>query len=177
LGFSINTYGNGYLIEGANTGISTRAITPAQCQSVNVTRFSKKNSEITNYVVSLKQPSNLQASSYLILTIPTALQLNANSTCYDITGTVVISCTFVDNVITVQFPASAIINNTAFGVTLSNIFNLASFQPLNDPFTLLTKTPDNINKYCQSSNTFLFENNIASSFTSITGSFSPRMYN
>lgn len=156
LGFSINIYADGYLIEGANTGISTRAITPAQCQSVNVTRLSKKNSDITNYVVSLKQPSNLQASSYLIITIPTALQLNSNSTCYDLTGTVVIDCSFVDNLITVQFPASTIISNTAFGVTLTNIFNLASFQPLNDPFTLLTKTPDSINKYCQSTNTFLF---------------------
>lgn len=73
LGFSINVYGEGFLIEGTNSGISMRANTPAQCQNVAVTRVSKKNSDITNITISLKQPSNLQASSYLILTIPSVL--------------------------------------------------------------------------------------------------------
>jgi hypothetical protein len=148
LGFSINIYSDEYLIEGANTGISTRASTPAQCQTVTINRLSKKNSDITSYSISLKQPSNLQGASYLILTIPTALILNGNSSCTDLLGTNVYNCTILNNVITVQFPNQIVNNMSTFGVTITNIINTPSFKPLNDPFSLLTKTPDNINKYC-----------------------------
>ena len=64
-----------------------------------------------------------------------------------------------------------------FGVTLTNITNTPSFQPLNDPFSLSTKTPDNINFYCQSSTPILLENNLPSTFLYINGSFTPRIYN
>jgi hypothetical protein len=152
LGFSINIYtSDNFLIEGADTGISTRASTPALCQSVTVIRDSNTNSDITSYKISLKQPSDFQASSILILTLPTALQINANTTCLNLAGTVNMACTIINSVATVTFPPASIANNTVFGLTLTNIVNTPSFQPLNNPVGILTKTPDNVNSYCQSS--------------------------
>ena len=147
------------------------------CQSVVVNRFSKKNSDVTNYTVSLKQPSNLQPASFLTLTIPAALQTSASTQCYDFSGAALLTCTIINNAVTVTFPNLTIANNTVFGVTLTNIANTPSFQPLNDPFNLSTKTPDNINFYCQSSTPILLENNLPSTFTDINGSFTPRIYN
>lgn len=128
IGFGVNIYSvDGYIIEGVNSGISTRAGTPALCIGVNVGRGSSKNSDITNYTITLKQPSNLSPSSYLIITIPTQLQLTNTTLCVDLTDTVTLSCTITTNTITVHLPALTINNMTVFGLILTNVINTASF--------------------------------------------------
>lgn len=104
-----------------------RAGTPALCLNVNVNRLSKKNSQLTNYTVSFRQLSNLQAESYLVLGIPTQMYLTASTYCTDLMGTINLTYTTSANVLTIKLSSNAIANMTSFGVTLTNVLNIGSF--------------------------------------------------
>ncbi len=141
--------------------MSTKASIPSQCRDVSISRASNKNSDKTNYTITFRQKSDFIANSYLNIVLPTALGISNNTACvYNLTT--ILSCDIVSNSINIQLPSQIINSLTFLSISLTNILNLASYQPLVDIFSLLTKTPDNINKYCQYSVNTTFTNTVPS---------------
>ena len=84
-------------------------------------------------------------------------------------------CTHLSNVLTVDLGSSAISAQSEFGVIVSNVRNPPSFKPITG-FYFLTKTSSNLNRYADLTSTDSLSNSVASSFQSVSATFSTRQY-
>ena len=177
--FSIYTYhSNGALIASLVNALTYSTTTASAFNSFTVSRVSTTNAALTSYTVTITQVGALEANGLIEVTFPSRVQPNSNSTCSltysNATSNVV--CSLSGQIFTVTSIASAIAAGTSFSLTLTNIRNPYSFTSVTG-FSATTKTANNLYLYSTGTSSTSLQNTVATPFTSISYSYSPRQFN
>jgi hypothetical protein len=83
-----------------------------------------------------------------------------------------LTCTVNGSLVNVTLASTAV--STSFGVIITNVKNAPSFKP-SGRFGFKTKTPDTVGQYSQNLATVTITNTIASTFTAVSGTFTPQI--
>jgi hypothetical protein len=176
--FSIYTYhSNGALIASLVNALSYSTTTASTFSSHTVTRVSNTNAALTTYTVTITQIGQLEANGIIEVTFPARVQPNTNSTCsltYN-SATSTVACSLSGQIFTVTSIPSAIAGGTPFSLAFTNIRNPYSFTSLTG-FASVTKTANNLYIYSSGTSPTILQNTVATPFTSITYSYSPRQF-
>ena len=169
--FAVATYSaTGYLIEQVNAGISINMTVPAGFINASVSAASTVNSAITEYTLTLAQPSAFSASSFLDVIFPSEISPSSSSVCKDLTGAA-LPCTVSGKTVIVTLSTTT--NAANFGVKISSVTNPPSLRP-SSKFGFRSRTPDGSGIYSQDLASITFANTLPSVFSQSTGTFSPR---
>lgn len=95
--------------------------------TTSVSRNSDLNSGTSTYTISLTQKPEMEASSYLYITFPSKMELTSSTACTELDGSTPLTCSYSNNILTVNLGSSVISSLSQFGVIASNIINPPSF--------------------------------------------------
>lgn len=107
--------------------------TPASFYTIDVSRGSPKNSELTQYTFSFKQQATFPAGTLLFITFPNELSMTLNSTCQDLNGAN-LTC-IQTNYQSLMVTLPNITGGIQYDVVVNNVRNPASYRPIASNFT------------------------------------------
>lgn len=177
--FSIFTYhSDTFPIASMQNALSYSTNAPSSFSYNQVTRVSTTNAAFTTYTITLIQPADLEVNARILVTFPANAVPQSNSTCsmtYN-SATQIVGCTLSSSTFTVTSISSIIAAGTTFSISFTNIRNPLSFTALSG-FSVATKSANSLYDYSTGTSSSSLQNTVATSFSNISYTYSPRQLN
>lgn len=103
-------------------------ITPANFNSIGISRVSNKNYDQTTYTFTINQKSILESSSLIFITFPSNVVPSASSVCaLTAPSSASVICSYSSSILRISLPSSAIASDVSVTITSTIVQNPPSF--------------------------------------------------